>query len=97
MVEPSQLSMAHGNEITARNGGNGGWDPAEKEVEECCPDKYRVMSQPKDGMIPALRAAYTPMSDTVLIPEDTSLEQQYSQGTGSVAFLKGSNCIYEAH
>ena len=49
-------------------------------------------------MIPALRAAYTPMSDTrfddLMTPAWNN--NGYSQGTGSAAFLKGSNWgIYE--
>ena len=51
-----------------------------------------------DGMDPALRAAYTPMSDTRfedLMPA-TWNNNGFSQGTGSAAFLKGGNWgIYE--
>ena len=49
-------------------------------------------------MIPALRAAYTPMSDTRFVNLMTPAwnSNGYSQGTGSAAFLKGSNWgIYE--
>ena len=49
-------------------------------------------------MDPAIRAAYTPMSDTRfkdLMPA-TWNNNGYSQGTGSAAFLKGDNLgIYE--
>ena len=49
-------------------------------------------------MTPAVRAAYTPMSDTRfsdLMPPAWN-NNGYSQGTGSAAFLKGSNWgIYE--
>ena len=51
-----------------------------------------------EGMVPAVRAAYTPMSDTRfedLMPPAWN-NNGYSQGTGSAAFLKGSNWgIYE--
>lgn len=91
----------HNDEITALvNGGNGGWDPAEKRGGRvACPDKYcGYEPNQKDGMIPALRAAYTPMSDTrfddLMTPAWNN--NGYSQGTGSAAFLKGSNWgIYE--
>ncbi len=91
----------HNDEITALvNGGNGGWDPAEKRAgRRACPDKYcGYEPNQKDGMDPALRAAYTPMSDTRfgdLMPPAWN-NNGYSQGTGSAAFLKGSNWgIYE--
>jgi len=91
----------HNDEITALvNGGNGGWDPHEKRAgRSACPDKYcGYEPNQKDGMIPAIRAAYTPMSDTrfddLMIPAWNN--NGYSQGTGSAAFLKGSNWgIYE--
>ena len=51
-----------------------------------------------DGMYPAVRAAYTPMSDTRfadLMPAAWN-NNGFSQGTGSAAFLKGSNWgVYE--
>jgi glucose/arabinose dehydrogenase len=91
----------HNDEITALvNGGNGGWDPHEKRAgRSSCPDKYcGYEPNQKDGMIPAVRAAYTPMSDTrfddLMTPAWNN--NGYSQGTGSAAFLKGSNWgIYE--
>lgn len=91
----------HNDEITAlSNGGNGGWDPHEKRAgRSACPDKYcGYEPNQKDGMIPAVRAAYTPMSDTrfddLMTPAWNN--NGYSQGTGSAAFLKGSNWgIYE--
>ena len=82
------------------NGGNGGWDPAEKRGgRSACPDKYcGYEPNQKEGMTPAIRAAYTPMSDTRfkdLMPPAWN-NNGYSQGTGSAAFLKGKNWgIYE--
>ncbi len=91
----------HNDEITALvNGGNAGWDPAEKRGGRGeCPDKYcGYEPNQKKGMDPAVRAAYTPMSDTRfndLMPAAWN-NNGFSQGTGSAAFLKGSNWgIYE--
>ncbi|MEO9572959.1 MAG: PQQ-dependent sugar dehydrogenase [Roseobacter sp.] len=93
----------HNDEITALvNGGNAGWDPAENTGGRGdCPDKYCGYEPNQlDGMDPAVRAAYTPMSDTRfddLMPPSWN-NNGYSQGTGSAAFLKGSNWgIYEGH
>lgn len=86
----------HNDEITALvNGGNAGWDPAEKRGGRSeCPDKYcGYEPNQMDGMDPAVRAAYTPMSDTRfkdLMPAAWN-NNGFSQGTGSAAFLKGSN------
>ena len=91
----------HNDEITALvNGGNAGWDPAEKRGGRgACPDQYcGYEPNQMDGMDPAVRAAYTPMSDTRfkdLMPAAWN-NNGYSQGTGSAAFLKGDNWgIYE--
>ena len=91
----------HNDEITMLvNGGNGGWDPAEKRGgRSACPDKYcGYEPNQMDGMDPSQRAAYTPMSDTRfadLMPPAWQ-NNGYSQGTGSAAFLTGSNWgIYE--
>lgn len=91
----------HNDEITALvNGGNAGWDPAEMVAgRKSCPDKYcGYEPNQMDGMDPAIRAAYTPMSDTRfedLMPPAWN-NNGYSQGTGSAAFLKGDNWgIYE--
>jgi len=91
----------HNDEITKLvNGGNGGWDPAEKRGgRTACPDKYcGYEPNQKEGMTPAIRAAYTPMSDTRfkdLMPPAWN-NNGYSQGTGSAAFLTGKNWgIYE--
>lgn len=91
----------HNDEITALvNGGNAGWDPAEKIAGRgACPDQYcGYEPNQMDGVDPAVRAAYTPMSDTRfddLMPPSWN-NNGFSQGTGSAAFLKGSNWgIYE--
>lgn len=91
----------HNDEITALvNGGNGGWDPAQNTGGRgVCPDQYcGYEPEQMDGMDPALRAAYTPMSDTRfedLMPP-TWNNNGWSQGTSSAAFLKGDNWgIYE--
>ena len=91
----------HNDEITALvNGGNGGWDPAEKRNgRTACPDKYcGYEPNQKENVTPAVRAAYTPMSDTRfkdLMPPAWN-NNGYSQGTGSAAFLTGKNWgIYE--
>jgi len=91
----------HNDEITALvNGGNAGWDPAEKRGGRgACPDKYcGYEPNQMDAVDPAVRAAYTPMSDTRfkdLMPASWN-NNGFSQGTGSAAFLKGSNWgIYE--
>jgi glucose/arabinose dehydrogenase len=91
----------HNDEITALvNAGNGGWDPHQKRGgRSACPDQYcGYEPNQKEGMTPAIRAAYTPMSDTRfkdLMPPAWN-NNGYSQGTGSAAFLTGSNWgIYE--
>ncbi len=91
----------HNDEITALvNGGNAGWDPAQKRGGRGeCPDQYcGYEPNQMDAMDPAIRAAYTPMSDTRfkdLMPPAWN-NNGYSQGTGSAAFLTGSNWgIYE--
>ena len=55
------------DEITALvNGGNGGWDPRPNVGGRGdCPDKYcGYMPNQKEGMLPAKRAQFMPMSDT---------------------------------
>ena len=91
----------HNDEITALvNGGNAGWDPAEKIAgRDACPDKYcGYEPNQMDAVDPAIRAAYTPMSDTRfddLMPAAWN-NNGFSQGTGSAAFLTGENWgIYE--
>lgn len=91
----------HSDEITALvNGGNAGWDPAQKTGGRGeCPDEYCGYEPNQlDAMDPAIRAAYTPMSDTRfedLMPPSWN-NHGFSQGTSSAAFLTGSNWgIYE--
>ena len=87
------------DEITAlSNGGNAGWDPRpNKGGRGNCPDKYcGYMPNQKEGMLPAKRAQFMPMSDTRfkdLMPPAWN-NNGLSQGTGSAAFLKGSNWGY---
>jgi len=82
------------------NGGNAGWDPAQNVGGRGeCPDEYcGYEPNQMDAMDPAIRAAYTPMSDTRfkdLMPPSWN-NHGYSQGTGSAAFLTGENWgIYE--
>ena len=87
------------DEITALvNGGNGGWDPRPNVAGRGdCPDKYcGYMPNQKEGMLPAARAAFMPMSDErfddLMAPAWNN--NGLSQGTGSAAFLKGSNWGY---
>jgi len=91
----------HNDEITALvNGGNAGWDPAQNTGGRGeCPDQYcGYEPNQKEAVDPAIRAAYTPMSDTRfddLMPASWN-NNGFSQGTGSAAFLTGENWgIYE--
>jgi glucose/arabinose dehydrogenase len=91
----------HSDEITALvNGGNAGWDPAQNTGGRGeCPDQYcGYEPNQMDAVDPAIRAAYTPMSDTRfedLMPAAWN-NNGFSQGTGSAAFLTGENWgIYE--
>ncbi|MEK9877694.1 MAG: PQQ-dependent sugar dehydrogenase, partial [Betaproteobacteria bacterium] len=85
----------HNDELTMLvNGGNGGWDPRQNMGGRGeCPDEYcGYMPNQKEGVIPAVRAAYMPMSDTRfadLMPPAWQ-NNGYSQGTSSIAFLEGS-------
>ena len=76
-----------------------GIQPKKRGGRTACPDKYcGYEPNQKDGMIPAIRAAYTPMSDTRFtdLMKPAWNNNGYSQGTGSAAFLTGSNWgIYE--
>ena len=90
----------HNDEITALvNGGNAGWDPKPNVAGRGkCPDAYcGYMPNQKEGMLPAARAeAGTPMSDERfkdLMPPAWN-NNGLSQGTGSAAFLKGSQWGY---
>lgn len=86
----------HNDEITALvNGGNAGWDPRQKTAGRGeCPDQYcGYEPNQMKAVDPAIRAAYTPMSDPRfkdLMPASWN-NNGFSQGTGSAAFLKGDN------
>tara|TARA_B100000035_G_scaffold301329_1_gene297808 strand:- start:334 stop:1611 length:1278 start_codon:yes stop_codon:yes gene_type:complete len=84
----------HNDEITLLvKGKNAGWDPAQNTGGRGeCPDAYcGYMPNQKEGMDPAIRGAFTPMSDTrfkdLMYP--TWNNMGLSQGTGSAAFLTG--------
>lgn len=84
----------HNDEITLLvKGKNAGWDPAQNAGGRGeCPDEYcGYMPNQKEGMDPAVRGAFTPMSDTrfkdLMYP--TWNNMGLSQGTGSAAFLTG--------
>lgn len=85
----------HSDEITALvPGGNGGWDPRPNMAgREACPDDYCGYSPNQlEGMDPAQRAAYMPMTDTATYPDAMPpawTNNGLSQGTSSAAFLEG--------
>jgi glucose/arabinose dehydrogenase len=85
----------HSDEVTVlRAGGNGGWDPRPNMAGRGdCPDDYCGYSPNQmDGMDPAERAAFMPMTDTATYPDAMPpawVNDGLSQGTGSAAFLVG--------
>lgn len=85
----------HSDEVTVlRAGGNGGWDPRPNMAGRGdCPDNYCGYSPNQmDGMDPAERAAFMPMTDTATYPDAMPpawVNDGLSQGTGSAAFLVG--------
>jgi glucose/arabinose dehydrogenase len=85
----------HTDEITVLTpGGNGGWDPRPNVGGRGdCPDDYCGYSPNQmDGMDPAERAAFMPMTDTATYPDAMRpawTNNGFSQGTGSAAFLTG--------
>lgn len=85
----------HSDEITALvPGGNGGWDPRPNMAgREACPDDYCGYSPNQlEGMDPAQRAAFMPMTDTATYPDAMPpawTNNGLSQGTSSAAFLEG--------
>jgi glucose/arabinose dehydrogenase len=85
----------HSDEVTVlRPGGNGGWDPRPNVAGRGdCPDNYCGYSPNQmDGMDPAERAAFMPMTDTATYPDAMPpawVNDGLSQGTGSAAFLVG--------
>lgn len=86
----------HSDEITAlKVGGNGGWDPRPNIAGRGdCPDNYCGYSPNQmDGMDPAKRALFMPMTDTATYPDamrPASNNKGLSQGTSSAAFLTGT-------
>jgi glucose/arabinose dehydrogenase len=85
----------HSDEITVLvNGGNGGWDPAPNTAGRGdCPSNYCGYEPLQfEGMDRHERRAYMPMTDTrfenVMMPVWDN--NGWSQGTGSAAFLEGS-------
>jgi aldose sugar dehydrogenase len=85
----------HSDEITKLEaGGNGGWDPRPNMAgREDCPDDYCGYSPNQmEGMDPAERAAFMPMTDTETYPDALPpawTNNGLSQGTSSAAFLEG--------
>lgn len=85
----------HSDEITALvPGGNGGWDPRPNMAgREDCPDDYCGYSPNQmDGMEPAERAAYMPMTDLETYPDAMQpawTNNGLSQGSSSAVFLTG--------
>jgi glucose/arabinose dehydrogenase len=85
----------HSDEITMLvPGGNGGWDPRPHiRGRGACPDNYCGYSPNQmEGMDPAQRAAYMPMTDFETYPDAMPPawnNDGLSQGTGSAAFLEG--------
>jgi glucose/arabinose dehydrogenase len=85
----------HSDEVTMLvPGGNGGWDPRPNVAGRGdCPDNYCGYSPNQmDGMDPAARAAFMPMTDTATYPDAMPpawVNDGLSQGTGSAAYLVG--------
>ncbi len=85
----------HSDEITVlRNGGNAGWDPRPNMAGRGdCPDNYcGYMPTQMEGMDPAKRAAYMPMTDTKTYPDampPVTNNNGLSQGISSAVFLTG--------
>lgn len=85
----------HSDEITMLvPGGNGGWDPRPNMAGRgACPDNYCGYSPKQlEGMDPAERAAFMPMTDLATYPDAMKPawnNNGLSQGTGSAAFLEG--------
>ena len=85
----------HSDETTVLvNGGNAGWDPRPNMAGRGdCPDGYcGYMPNQMDGMDPAERVKFMPMTDLATYP-DAMLpawnNNGLSQGTGSAAYLEG--------
>lgn len=85
----------HSDEITLLvNGGNAGWDPRPNMAgREDCPANYcGYQPNQMEGMDPAERVKYMPMTDTATYPDAMPpawTNNGLSQGTSSAAFLDG--------
>lgn len=85
----------HSDEVTLLvNGGNGGWDPRPNMAGRGdCPVGYcGYMPNQMDGMDPAERAKFMPMTDTGTYPDAMPpawTNNGLSQGMSSAAFLSG--------
>lgn len=85
----------HSDEITALTvGGNGGWDPRPNQSGRGdCPGNYcGYMPNQMEGMAPAERAAFMPMTDLEMYPDAMKPawnNNGLSQGSGAAAFLDG--------
>jgi glucose/arabinose dehydrogenase len=85
----------HSDEVTVLvNGGNGGWDPRPNVAGRGdCPDNYCGYSPNQmEGMDPAERSKFMPMTDTATYPDAMPpawVNNGMSQGTGSAVFLTG--------
>lgn len=86
----------HSDEITVlSNGGNAGWDPRPNTAGRGdCPDNYcGYMPNQMDGMDPAERVKFMPMTDTASYPDAMPpawTNNGLSQGTSSAVFLEGA-------
>jgi len=85
----------HSDEITVlKNGGNAGWDPRPNMAgREDCPDNYcGYTPNQMEGMDPAERVKFMPMTDTATYPDAMPpawTNNGLSQGTSSAVFLEG--------
>ena len=86
----------HTDEITMlKNGGNAGWDPRPNMAGRGdCPEGYcGYMPNQMEGVDPAMRSKYMPMTDTKTYPNamrPATNNKGFSQGTSSAAYLTGS-------
>lgn len=85
----------HSDEITVlKNGGNGGWDPRPNTAGRGdCPNDYcGYMPNQMEGMNPAERVKFMPMTDIHSYPDAMMPawnNNGLSQGTSSAAYLEG--------
>ncbi len=87
----------HSDELTLlRPGGNGGWDPRPNMAGRgACPDNYcGYMPRQMEGMDPAERARFMPMTDLATYPDAMRPawnNNGLSQGMSSAVFLQGEH------